>query len=305
MEFNFKQTAFGRHETFALRYSWLSKGIRSVKSNPDIFKSDTATIELGVGKNMVSSIQYWLRACQLMNPNTTQMLPLGDFVFDEIDGADPYFEDEATIWLIHWLLASNPSLSTSWYWFFNKYHKPEFTAQELTTALNDWVKENVKANVSPSTLKSDAALIARMYNQVQVKPRSVIEDILDSPLSLLKLISQGSSAKVFQCKPMARPSLPDEIIGFAVTQLMQSKNITSIPLEELMYSRDDFVALGSVFRLTENDLITKLECLIRDNSGYFEIRETAGIHQLYLLKKITPIEWLQKYYEPENKEVAA
>ncbi len=305
MKFNPGKTAFGRHETFALRYGWLSKGIQAVQKNANIFKDDEATVTLGVGKNMVASIQYWLRACQLMSATDTRLLPIGNLIFDEESGFDPYLEDEATIWLVHWLLATNAELSTSWYWFFNKYHKPEFTAQELSTALSDWVKENAKAKVSPSTLKNDAALIPRMYNQVKINSRAAIEEALDSPLSLLRLINQGSSAKSYQCKPMARPGLPVSIVGFAVSQLMKSKEVVSIPVEELMYSRDEYAAPGSVFRLTESDLITKLECLINDNPGCYEIRETAGIHQLYQIQAIEPETWLQKHYATENSEVAA
>ena len=55
------------------------------------------------------------------------------------DGWDPYLEDEATIWLIHWLMATNPQHATAWYWFFNRFHKPEFTSLEIS-ALRGKVK---------------------------------------------------------------------------------------------------------------------------------------------------------------------
>ena len=47
--FNSKKASFGRHETFALRYSWLTKGFQAFESNHAIFSSDESTIELGVG----------------------------------------------------------------------------------------------------------------------------------------------------------------------------------------------------------------------------------------------------------------
>ncbi|SEH04937.1 DUF4007 family protein [Candidatus Venteria ishoeyi] len=45
---------------------------------------------------------------------------LGLKVFAE-GGYNPYLEDEGTLWLIHWLLASNSMIATATFW------KPELT----------------------------------------------------------------------------------------------------------------------------------------------------------------------------------
>ena len=113
MKFITTKAAFGRHETFALRYSWLSKGFQAVVKDPSIFSSEEATVVLGVGKNMVNAIRYWLMAAQLIESGKTGFNPtkIGKKVFGA-RGYDPYLEDEATIWLVHWLIASNPELAT-------------------------------------------------------------------------------------------------------------------------------------------------------------------------------------------------
>jgi epsilon-lactone hydrolase len=52
---------FSGHETFACRYAWLPKALQAVESNPRIFSDeDQAMVELGVGKNMVRSIRFWV-----------------------------------------------------------------------------------------------------------------------------------------------------------------------------------------------------------------------------------------------------
>ena len=69
MRFNADRFAFGRHETFHLRFAWLSKGFAAFQANSDLFEDlDSATVTLGVGKNMVQSIRYWMRAAQLIDP---------------------------------------------------------------------------------------------------------------------------------------------------------------------------------------------------------------------------------------------
>lgn len=309
MKFSSDHVAFGRHETFALRYSWLSKGFHALKRKPSVFDDDDAVVDLGVGKNMVSSIRYWLRACQLISPQKPDTQePIGDLIFDTKNGLDPYLEDEATIWLVHWLLATNSTLATSWFWFFNKFHKPEFTGQELQTALSDFVKEQVveKRRPSAGTIKNDALLLPRMYTQSKGNGRTPLEEALDSPMSLLGLVTQSPGGRAFHSKPEARPGLPIGIFSFAVSQLMQQRDdATAIPVEELMYSRNDYAAPGSVFRLTEMDLITKLEDMVAYIPGHYEIRDTAGTHQMYRISEIDPMAYVEKHYADMKQGIAA
>ena len=121
-------TAFGRHESFPLRFGWITKGLQALADDPKIFTRDDATVVLGVGKNMVASIRYWLQATRIAHrdpkANTLKPTPIAEIVFG--DDGDPYLEDEGTIWLLHWLLATNPKDATAIYWFFNHFHKPTF-----------------------------------------------------------------------------------------------------------------------------------------------------------------------------------
>ncbi len=297
MIFNPDKMAFGRHETFALRYGWLSKGFQAMVEKKGIFESDDATVRLGVGKNMVAAIKYWLRACRMIDPVENIPTDLGNELLS-VDGFDPYLEDEATIWLLHWLLATNAELATSWYWFFNRFHKPEFAGQELATALTDFVNDQIinKKKPSSGTLKNDALLIPRMYTQSKGNTRTPIEEVLDSPFALLKLITQNSGGRSYQSRPSSRLDLPLGVLGFAVREMFEMKNTSAIPIEDFMYSKDNYPAIGSVFRLTESDLISKLERLVEYIPGIFDIRDTAGQHQLYLSDNIDAIEFIIEHY---------
>ena len=131
MKFSSDKVAFGRHETFHLRFSWLSKGFAAIKNTPNLFDDiDSATVTLGVGKNMVQSIRYWLRAAQLIDPVDDHATTLGHYLFDPNTGEDPFLEDQGTLWLLHWLIASNTEMATAIAWFFSKYHKANFDQNE-------------------------------------------------------------------------------------------------------------------------------------------------------------------------------
>jgi len=310
-QFNPNKVSFGRHESFALRYGWLTKGFQALYSNKneeeDIFNAEDATVKLGVGRNMVNSIRYWLQAARLIERKPKggfETTELGEYLFTE-EGWDPYLEDEATIWLIHWLIASNAEMATAWYWFFNRFHKPEFTTEEVTVALLEFAKQQITTKTSETTLKGDVALVLRMYAQSKGNTRTPLEDALDSPLALLRLVSRMPESKYFLSRSESHDTIPISIFGFAVAELFMTRNVNMLPIETLMYSNEEFPAVGSVFRLTENALLQKLELLIHKLPGVFELRESAGIHQLYQLKAIKPIKLLEKHYGRKPRRVAA
>lgn len=295
---NSKLATFGRHETFALRYAWLTKGFQAVEKNSHIFNDDAATVELGVGKNMVNAIRYWLLATQMISRTEQGFKPsiLGNTIFAET-GFDPYLEDEATLWLIHWLLATNAEQTTAWYWFFNCFHKPEFSSEEAGIALVDFVAENLEGKHSEKTVKQEIPLLLRMYAQTKIHAQSSMDEQIDSPLVSLKLIHYLPQTKSYRALATQRPSLPVAIIGFAVNEVFKSLNVTQLPIADLMYSKQHAIAIGAVFRLTESALLAKLESLVEQYPKLYHIRETAGINQLYrLTEQIDSLTFLENHY---------
>jgi len=51
--------------------------------------------------------------------------------------------------------------------------------------------------------------------------------------------------------------------------------------------------------------MVKLEELVRQNPGHFELRETAGLRQLFLLEPLSDLELLKAYYSQDTKNVEA
>ena len=89
-----EKMTFGRHETFSLRYGWLTKGFVALRQDTAIFtKPEEAMIALGVGKNMVSAIQYWLQVVGVatFDNGKGNLTKLGHILFGE--KGDPYLEE--------------------------------------------------------------------------------------------------------------------------------------------------------------------------------------------------------------------
>ncbi|NKC13927.1 MAG: DUF4007 family protein [Gammaproteobacteria bacterium] len=300
------KVAFGRHETFPLRYAWLPKGYQALAECSTCFESDSATVELGVGKNMVSAIRYWLHATGMSAPAQRgyDVTPLGRRLLGA-DGWDPYLEDEATLWLIHWLLCTTPAIATTWWWFFNCFHKAEFTSKEATDALTAFARERTQSRNSVATLKQDELVLLRMYSPARKTTRTPLEESLDSPMTSLGLMSYQPEGRRYSSTPDARDSLPAAVVAFAPAEVFEASGTNTIRIDELLYSRSNLAALGSVFRLTESSFIAHVERVVQALPECFELRETAGLNQLYLLQAVPPLFVLSGYYDSDAMGAAA
>ena len=295
MKFRRSTVSFGRHETFPLRFGWIAKGFHELKRNAEVFSNKDATVTLGVGQNMVSSIRFYLLASQIVERKQKSSLApteIGNLLFGET--GDPYLEDATTLWLLHWLLATNPTEATSIYWFFNHFHKVEFTSAELSTALIDFTHHHVAAPPSNTTLERDATLLLRMWGHSS-KGEVDSEAAADSPLSLLDL-QERIDSRTWRILPRRRRDMPLPAFAFAVAELFERLEVAQLGLHQLMYSDMRHCAPGSVFRLSEEGLVDKLQSLCEQYPRALQLDSTAGLTQLYLLDEFDSRSILRIYY---------
>lgn len=305
MRLNGGTVSFGRNESFPLRFGWIAKGIDALNEDSRVFSREDATVILGVGKNMVASIRYWLQATGVATregANALKVTPLGRIVFGK--QGDPYLEDEGTIWLLHWLLATNPVGATAIYWFFNHFHKPGFTSGEVVTALADFVKQEVSARVAVSTVKRDAQLVLRMYSRTVGGYRLTLEDALDSPMAALNL-QERLDGRNWRAPPMDRPEIPVSVFAFAVAQLFDRTGAAQLAIQDLMYSDKSHCAPGAVFRMTEEGLVHKLEVLCETYPQVLRLDRTAGVFQLYRLGVFDDLSIVEAHYSSARGRLAA
>lgn len=93
--------SFSGHESFHCKSLWLKKGYDFINNNGR-FTDPLAVMELGVGKNMVSSMRFWLKALSLTKEDN--LTPIADYLFADGEGRDPFCDDIATLWILHFLL---------------------------------------------------------------------------------------------------------------------------------------------------------------------------------------------------------
>lgn len=266
---------FSGHQTFVFRHGWLEKGVGLIREAPRGFLDQDVLIKLGVGKNMVESIKYWCFQTQLLRETeATGALELTDmakFIFGEhkeTEGVDPYLEDDATLWLLHWLLIQNPVIST-WQLVFSRLHKPEFTKASLLQSLQSWLLGNV--TVSESTLARDIDCFVRSYAGTRGK---FSEENFDSPLLSLGLIQPTSESDLYRFNIGAKRNLPAEIVGYALLMSMAASNRTTMLVQSCLY---DAGHPGQVFKLDEGTLMDYLADLENKTKHEISVTDTAGM----------------------------
>jgi hypothetical protein len=293
------QHTFSGHETFPFRYPWLKKGFDAVQEDAGVFLRDDALTTLGVGKNMVRSIRHWCLTAGILEEHrdgggTLRPSDLGTLLLAD-DGLDPYLEDPATLWVLHWQITSNRARAATWFWTFSYYHDPEFTREALAAALFRWTQTLPGKQVAAGSVKRDVDVFLRTYVHSRQSRGEFAEDSLDCPLVELGLITQPADSQTYQFRRGAQGGLPDGILLYSILRFWDA----SVPGSETLSVHDIARQPGSpgrLFKIDESSLVERMEAVERLTDGAVSYGETAGLRQLYRRRKLDPSEILAEAY---------
>lgn len=296
------QGTFSGHETFPFRYAWLKKGLEGLISKPALFNSDDAVVDLGVGKNMVRSIRHWCIATRVLEEGVnlpgsrTKELQASTFgkhlLLDP--GWDAYLEDDASLWLLHWNLATNEKRATTWYWAFNHLKEHEFTVDGLTEALDKWLS-GYDVKVSASSLRNDVSCLTRTYAAVRRGPGSTAEETLECPLTNLGLLSEVPGEKRYRFHSGQKTSLPSAIFAYALLDFWRKRHAfqQTLSVREITHGEG---SPGRVFRLDDDAVLGYLDDLDQLTQGRLSFSDTVLIRQVIRRSETEPQELLHDYY---------
>jgi len=287
---------FSGHETFPMRYGWLKKvydaclPISKKKRGSiirDLFNSDEAIVTLGVGKNMVSSMRHWSVYSSLLDTDSKKNLVINEFANElfKDDGLDPWTENFATLWYLHWNFVSrkisnnnrNNQLFT-YYWFFNYYNGNTFDRDNLAERIIETLKNSGSRPPSASTLKRDIDCFLGMYSSRKIK-EIADEDNIESPLTELELINPVVRRNIFQINRGIKPTITIYTFLFALLKFWEyySPNIKTLSFESICYNP---MSPGRIFLLNEDAIAEYLHNISDVTRGAFEYTETAGMKQI-------------------------
>lgn len=289
--------SFSGHETFYCRHYWLKKGIDFIK-NQGKFTASNAVIDLGVGKNMVSSIRFWLKAFDFITEinSTTQIDEVATSIFSD-HGYDPYVEDIGTLWLLHYFLVKTEKASI-YSLVFNEFRRTriEFTNEHLQKFIIKKCSLN-KIRYNENSIKRDISVFFRNY--VSSSRSNNIEDNFSGLLTEIGIIEQlgkigKESEKWYRIENTTRENLSALIVLYAI--LDNPKYSDTIRFDELL---TDYGSVGSIFALNATGLYNKI-IAIQKHYPSVVYTDDGGIRLLQFKEKPDKASVLKKYYESEN-----
>lgn len=280
---------FSGHDSFQCRQLWLKKGYDYVQEGKN-FNDEDAVVRLGVGKNMVSSIRFWLKAFNIIDSKDVPT-EFGKRLFDDETGYDPFLEDEASLWLLHYQLIKN-GFSSIYPIIFNEFRKEKlfFNKEIFVNYVKRIGEANPDLNFNENTVAKDFIVFANLYKS---DPESKdVEDSFSGILSeieLLKTTGRGKDEQYY-IENTDRDNLPESIVLYVILDNPSYGN--SISLNSLEF---DINSPGSIFALNRSGLINKISDIVDD---FYDITFTdqAGIKELQLKNKADAFTVLDRYY---------
>jgi hypothetical protein len=280
---------FSGHDSFQCRQLWLKKGFDYVQEGLN-FNDEEAVVQLGVGKNMVSSIRFWLKAFNVIDlkDNPTEF---GKRLFDDESGYDPFLEDEASLWLLHYQLVKN-NFASIYSIIFNEFRKEKlfFTKETFVNYVKRIGERNSDLNLNENTVAKDFIVFSNLY---KCDAESIdIEDSFSGILSeieLLKTTGKGKDEQFF-IENSERDNLPELIFLYSILDNQNYGN--SISLNSLEF---DSNSPGAIFALNRAGLMNKINDL-KENFEDITFTDQAGIKELQFKIKVNPFEVLESYY---------
>ena len=289
---------FSGHDTFSCKEQWILKGLQLIKNEEDttIFKETEAISKLGVGKNMVRSIHYWLRAFGMLN-DAEKITDIAKNLFVEKKW-DKYLESEGSLWLLQYFLCKT-GYASIFKLIFNDYFSDkatlEFSEFQVLNFINRELSKNGQSRVSENTLISDFKVFIRTYAS-PTKNIKTIEDDFSVPLLSLNLISDtgrknDKNQNIYRLNKATQKTISPEIFGFCL--------IDHFELEKAINYDNIMNTIGSYLCLSNDGLDDMIEKLCDSYKNHFSYKSDAGTRQIQIknvTKEFKTI-LLQKHYE--------
>ena len=281
-----KKYTFSGHESFPCKTLWLKKGYDFVVAGDD-FNSPEAVIGLGVGKNMVASIRFWLRVFGVTENDKPTVL--ADYLFNDQNGKDKYLEDIATLWLLHFNLVFLEE-ATLYNMFFCgvQRERTHFEREQVLTYVKmRMVEANKMTLFNANTVKKDIGVLLQNYTL----PRKAQSNEDFSTLLIdLDLIRQSSEGKGYYFNVDGKRKVTKEIFLYGLLKLKKQQGDNTIPYDTIQEK------IGLVFCMQDFETIEMLKQLTSDYSQYFAYSDVAGIKQIQFTKELDVKQVLDDYY---------
>ncbi|WP_302615045.1 DUF4007 family protein [uncultured Bacteroides sp.] len=272
--------SFSGHESFHCKSLWLKKGYDYLLDG-NSFTDVDAVAKLGVGKNMVTSIRFWLRAFSISKAD--EITDIATYLFDAENGRDPFAEDLNTLWILHILLVTT-RVASIYDLTFVEYQreKKEFSRDELRNFIKRKCSVPEQKNVyNENTIKKDIGVLLKNY--VAPKDLKNIEDFSALLIALELIVNKDTDTYSYR---VTEPNeIAPEVVLFALLLMSNcDKTISFDSLQQLSLTLCmPIVSLIEVIRLLEKQYPETI--VFSDNSGIKNVQFIGSLNKFEVLDR--------------------
>ena len=275
---------FSGHESFPCKSLWLKKGYDFV-ANGFHFNDSDSVVRLGVGKNMVASIKYWMKVFG-MTDNQGRLSDLSNYLLDTKVGKDPFIEDIGTLWILHFNIVCNLE-ATLYNWLFIGLQKErrDFDKDNVVSYVKRRLTEAGKQNLfNQNTVKKDISVLLQSY-VLPRKPKAF--DDYTALLIDLDLIRTDSDGKYYMFNQEGKRQIPWQVFLYAIIKLKGKDNTVDY---------DILQEVGLVFCMSDMEVIEMCKEIETRLPNDIRYSDTAGIRQLQFVNDLIAENILDEYY---------
>jgi hypothetical protein len=276
------------HGAFPCRHAWLPRAYQALATDPSALADDVAAmIALGLGKNMIMALRFWIEAMRIAKPfdgRSFELTPFARQILDPRSGFDPYLEDIRTLWLLHWNLASHVKAPIlAWHFLLYRWPLPEICRSDVVEAI---LAENPRRSRSLSRVTVEQHIDIFLHSYVASARRSAaaLEDGLDCPLADLDLVQEFGERRVgaagrpemtYAFRRERKPEISDALFAYCLTDFWNAryKDEKTLSFREIAIAEG---SLGQAFKLPEDDLRERLERIADVTGGAFTYHASAA-----------------------------
>ncbi len=258
--------SFSGHESFHCKSLWLKKGYDFINNNGR-FTDPLAVMELGVGKNMVSSMRFWLKALSLTKEDN--LTPIADYLFADGEGRDPFCDDIATLWILHFLLVRS-GIASIYSLLFTELQRERraFSKGQFQSFIKIKCSVPEQKNVyNENTVSKDINVLLQTYITPSDLKQLERYSALLINLGLIKEVEKDA----YQFQEINGDAIPDAVLLYSLLDVRGGDTVLSF---------DKLTYLSLLFCVPITSFLERMRQLSEKYSNIIDYTDNSGIRNV-------------------------
>lgn len=269
---------------FGMDELWIRRGIKYVKKRPTIFNKDSKEEAMqltGLGSVQVDALKDWLLEANLIIKNNSGYIlsDIGEYIYIyDID-----LSEDATLWLLHYNLASKEGKSWFYYWYINELEADRFSRDDIKNGLFNY-KEYAINHIEKYSM---APLLQTMRKTRLGKSFGMLLE--DAP-------------NQFKRTEPPEDKLDPIIVAYITMDWAKRNDRSSANLLELTTLK---CSPGKILHLSSSryiEYLDKIQAIF--NKEILWVSYTAGLNSVSFEKNIKPLDILKAYYIKKRDDIS-